>query len=206
LESAAAKAGWEDPEKRCIGYNDTTMHLRFSTCIGLPILAEDSDELIGTIAGILIHPDRSTVEGFFVRRPGLFSSATLFLSSMDIARFGRRIIVRDVDRVAPAQEFLRVQPLLADPRTVLNQRIRTESSHNLGRCDDVQFENTTMRLTWIFPRKFFHWGFPISARQILEVRPQAIIVRDPQAPAVERVLQQSERRLAPLLPEVPEGV
>lgn len=181
------------------------MHLRFSTCVGLPILAEDTEEFLGTIGGILIHPDRSTVEGFFVRRPGLLRTSGLFLSSQDITRFGRRILVRDAERVAPAEEYLRIAPLLADPRTVLGQRIRTESGAPLGRCRDVQFENTTMRLTWIFPRRLLRWREPIAARQILEIRREAIIVRDPPAPVMERTMEETERKVIPLLPEVPEG-
>ena len=181
------------------------MHLRFSTCVGITVLAEDTEEVIGTISGILLHPDRSTVEGFFVRRPGLLVSSLDFLSALDIARFGRRIIVRDAERVAPAEEFLRVAPLLRDLRTVLGQRIRMESGRLLGRCRDVQFENTTMRLTWIFPKRFLRWRDPIAARQILEVRPEAIIVRDPPAPAVEKVITEAERKFVPLLPEAPEG-
>jgi uncharacterized protein YrrD len=180
------------------------MHVRYLSCLGTPVLAEDTEEMVGIVGGILLHPDRGTVEGFFLRAPGLFSPSSLFLSSLDIARFGRRLTVRDSGRVAPAREFLRVQPLLEDPRAVLGQKIRTESGADLGRCRDVQFETSTMRLTWLFPKKAFRWRDPISVKQIVEVRPDAIIVRDPPAPAVEKVMEEAERRLMPLLPETPE--
>lgn len=179
------------------------MHVRLSSCLGISIVAEDTEEAIGTVTGILLDPDRATVEGFFVRIPGIFSqSSSLFLSSFDVAHFGRRILVCDHDRVAPAEDFLRVQPLLSDPRTILGQRIRTESGIALGRCRDVQFDTSTMRLMWVFPKRMFRWGRPVCVRDILEVRPEAIIVRDPPAVMKELVREDADRTsLLPLLPE-----
>jgi len=182
------------------------MHVRLSTCLGMVIRAENTEEVIGMIDGILLHPDRGTVEGFFVRVPGLFSSSSLFLSAFDIAHFGRTIVVRDHDRVAPAEDFIRVQPLLLDPRNILGQRIRTESGIFLGRCRDVQFETGSMRYTWIFPKKWLKWREPVAVADIIEVRPDAIIVRDPPAVVKEKALAEAAKTpLVPLLPEMPEG-
>jgi len=181
------------------------MHIRLSSCLGMPIRAEDTEEMIGTVRGILLHPDRGTVEGFFVRVPGLFYSSSLFLSAFDIAHFGRTIIVRDHDRVAPAADFIRVQPLLSDPRTVLGQRIRTESGLFLGHCRDIQFETGSMRFTWLFLKKWFRWCEPIAVSEIVEVRPEAVIVRDPPALVKERTKGEAEMvPVVPLLPEMPE--
>ena len=170
----------------------------------MPIRAEDTEEVIGTVRGILLHPDRGTVEGFFVRVPGLFASSSLFLSAFDIAHFGRYILVRDHDRVAPAADFIRVQPLLADPRTILGQRIRTESGIFLGHCRDIQIETGSMRYTWLFVKKWFRWRDPIAVAEIVEVRSEAVIVRDPPALVKERAAGAEQAPLVPLLPEMPE--
>lgn len=168
----------------------------------MPIRAEDTEETVGTLSGILLHPDRGTVEGFFVHTPGFFSSSSSFLSAYDVAHFGRFILVRDHDRIAAPADFLRAQPLLRDPRTVLGQRIQSESGFGLGRCRDVQFETSSMRLEWLFPRKWWRWRDPISARDIVEVRPDAIIVRD--APAMAKEKQAAaEPTLVSLIPDVP---
>jgi len=181
------------------------MHVRLSTCLGMPVRAEDTEEVIGTVSGILLHPDRGTVEGFFVRVPGLFASSSLFLSSFDIAHFGRFILVRDHERVAPAEDFIRVQPLLKDPRTILGQRIRTESGVELGRCRDIQFETGSMRFVWLFAKRWFKWRDPIAVRDIVEVRFDAIIVRDPPVIVKERLMKaETQPPLVPLLPEMPE--
>lgn len=182
------------------------MHVRLSTCLGMPVRAEDTEEILGTVSGILLHPDRGTVEGFFVRVPGLFASSSLFLSSFDIAHFGRVILVRDHDRVAPATDFIRVQPLLKDPRPILGQRIRTESGISLGRCCDIQFETGSMRSEWLFPKKWLKWRDPIAVRDIVEVRADAVIVRDPPALVKEREETAiTKAPLLPLLPEMPKG-
>lgn len=167
----------------------------------MPVLSEDTEEVLGTIDGILIDPDTGKVEGFFVRVPHFLTSKTLFLSGSDIARFGRRITVRHAHVLAPPEEFLRVAPLLADRRTVLGQRVRTESGRSLGRCRDVQFDTTFLTLSWVFPRRFLRSLRPISVKEIVEVRPKAIIIRDPPAPAVERVMEAAQRGVLPLLPE-----
>lgn len=179
------------------------MQVRFSTCLGMPIVAEDTEEMIGIVSGILLHPDRGTVEGFFLRGSGFFSASSLFLSAFDVTHFGRRMTVRDHDRVAPAEDFLRVRPLLADARTVLGQRVRTESGVSLGRCRDVQFDTTTLRLTWIFPKRLLRWRPSISMRDILEVREDAIVVRDPPAAAAERVTETAPPALVPMIPDLP---
>lgn len=178
------------------------MHVRLSTCLGMLIRAEDTEEVIGTVSDILLHPDRGTVEGFFVQKRGLFSAPPLFLSTFDIAHFGRTILIRDHDRVAAPMDFLRVQPLLVDSRTILGQPIRTESGIALGRCRDVQFETGSMRLEWLFPRKWFKWRDPIAAREIVEISPEAVIVRDPPAMVKESIPAETARPLVPLLPDV----
>ncbi len=175
------------------------MHIRLSSCLGMPIRAENTEEVVGSVSGILLHPDRGTVEGFFVHAPGFLSSSSLFLQTFDIAHFGRFILIRDHDRVGLPGDFLRIQPLLVDSRTILGQRIRTESGVSVGTCRDVQFETGSMRLEWLFAKRWFRWRDPIAAREIVEVRPEAIIVRDPPALVTEK----AQPVLASLIPEVP---
>ncbi|MEI8230054.1 MAG: PRC-barrel domain-containing protein [Candidatus Peregrinibacteria bacterium] len=179
------------------------MQLRFSTCLGIPVMEEQTNEPIGVLSGIVLHPDTGKVEGFFVRTGGLFSSFSLFLPSSDIARFGVRVSIRSRDSLAPPGEFLRIQPLLADRRTVLGQRIETKAGRTVGRCVDVQFDSVVMQLTWLFPRRFLRWGDPIPATDILRVTPQAIIVRGPRAEdIVEEISTEEQQQLLSVLPEV----
>lgn len=153
------------------------MHLRFSSCIGLPIIEDGGDTVLGLVSGILIHPDTGKVEGFFVHSI-LHSSEPLFVSFIDIIRWGTRAYVRSADVLSPPHDRIRLQPLLEDSRTVLGQRIFTESGVSLGRCKDVQFNTESMHIEWIFPRKLFRWGVALSVAEIIEVQQKGIIVKN----------------------------
>lgn len=179
------------------------MQLRLSSAVDTPVVAEDDGQIAGQVAGILIHPDTAKIEGFFVRAPG--AGRALFLSAADILRWTDRVTVAREEVLSPVEDRVRLRELLEDPRPLLGQRIRTKSGRSLGRCRDVQFDLTHFALTWIFPRRFLRWGVPLPATQILEVRRDAIVVRD-QGPATEGSEEPSENLEATsIIPPVPEA-
>jgi len=154
------------------------MQLRLSTALGTPVAEEGTRDVVGVLSDALVHPDTGKIEGFFVAIRGFFTTDHVFLSGLDIRSWGLRISIRDRDVVTPADELVRLRPLLEDPRTLLGQRMRTESGMALGRCRDVQFDTRHLQVEWLFPKRFgrFHTAIPIS--DVLEVRPDAIIIRD----------------------------
>lgn len=162
------------------------MQVRISTCIGALVTEESSEEVLGTLVDILIHPDTGKVEGFYVQVSGGFGGGVFFCGSADVSRFGTRVYVRRADVLCDPHDIVRLQALLEDGRTVLGQRVRTESGQYLGRCRDVQFDTDAMKVEWIFPKKFFRWRRGIAASDILEVRHDAIIVRDAPVPVLEK--------------------
>lgn len=155
------------------------MHVRFTTMIGMPVTDDHAEEDIGGIGDILLNPDTGTVEGFFVLIPSFLELQKLFLSVSDIVHVGTRVRVRDADVLAPVEDVVRLQALMSDERSVLGQAMLTESGTFLGTCRDVQYETQTFRIEWFFPKRMFRWRPPVSAANILEIRPDAIIVRDP---------------------------
>lgn len=176
------------------------MHVRFSTVVGMSVVDEDGTEELGRIAHVLIHPDTGKVEGFFVKVPGLLlRTETLFLATEDIQRWGLRVVVRGPDVLSPVVERIRLQTLLEDGRPVLSQRIQTDTGKYMGRCGDVQFETEHFMVEWLWPRKLWRWGMPLPLVLIVEVRKDAIVVRDPAATAPEKAVQEK----APML-QVPE--
>jgi uncharacterized protein YrrD len=154
------------------------MNVRFTTIIGMPVTDDQTEDDIGTISDILIQPDTAQVEGFFVSVSSLFHQQTLFLSVMDVLHVGTRVRVRHADVLAPLEDLIRLQSLLEDGRTMLNQLMITESGRRLGRCLDVQFETQTFLIGWFFPKKWFRWQVPVPRSAIVEVRPDEVIVRD----------------------------
>lgn len=145
----------------------------------MPIIAEHDGEILATVAGVVLQPDLGTVEGFFVRTRGFPRSEALLLQVQDIRHFGHRVHVCSKNVLSPLEELVRLRPLLEEKRAILGQRILTESGGSLGVCRDVQFETKTFRLEWLFPKKFLRWRTAVPASAIVEVRTDAVIVRDP---------------------------
>ena len=103
----------------------------------------------------------------------------LFCGSQDIVRWGTRVYITDLHMLAPVSDRIRLQPLLEDGRQLLGQRIQTVSGVLLGICGDVQFNTESMRVEWLFPRKWFSWNVALPASDIQEVTHTAITVADP---------------------------
>lgn len=144
-------------------------------------MEEGGDHILGTISGILIVPDTGKIEGFYVNVSGILGWETMYCSAIDIVRWGTRVYINSRDSLAAPADRIRLQALLEDPRTVLGQRIRSEAGHILGRCKDVQFNTDSMHIEWIFPRKWWRWGVALPVSDIIEVRNEAIIVKNPLA-------------------------
>lgn len=152
------------------------MHIRIGTALGLPVV-DDAEELLGVLSGVFIHPDTGVVEGLFVHIDGFFSSEVLFLASSAIEHWGSRIRVRSRDSLSPLEDFVRLSRLQEEGRTVLGQQMITDSGRWLGRCGDIQFDTRLMRVEWLFPRRWFRWGIPVPINAVVEVKPEAVIVR-----------------------------
>jgi len=157
------------------------MHLRLSTSLGTDVIDRDTGDVLGACAGIFIHPDTGKIEGVFVRTSGglLTEGATLFCASADIVHWGMDLQVRSSHSVAPLSENIRLERLWAEGRTIVLQRVVTEQGRVLGRCRDVQFDTARMRLEWLFLRRFLRAGLPVPTSEIIEVRADAVVVRDP---------------------------
>lgn len=167
--------------------------------------ALQGDLSLGNVVGVILHPDRGSVEGFMVRARGFPRHEALFLSVHDISHWGARVRVRSADCLAPLDDFIRLKSFLQEGRTILGQRIMTAEGQSLGVCRDVQFETKLFALEWLFPRKFFRRRPPIPVSAIIEVRSDAVIVRDPLLPAEagkKLPVMQALQELAERLPEV----
>jgi uncharacterized protein YrrD len=154
------------------------VHIRFSTCIGLPVIDDSTEEQVGTLASLLIHPDLGTVEGFFVRIPKFLHSEMLFVSTMDVIHWGTHVRISEAEALGPLEDRVRLQVFVHEGRTIIGQKLLTESGAYLGVCQDVQFNTKTFVLEWLFPRKFLRWGISVPVSAIVEVKREAVVLRD----------------------------
>jgi hypothetical protein len=168
------------------------VHVRASSIVGMPVVDDTAQEAVGILRHPLVNPDTGLIEGFFLDTidPGMVDA---FLMAHDIVAWGTRIHVRDGHRVASAADFIRLRPLLDDPRSVLHQQIRVRDSRRfLGTCVDIQLDTRKFSIEWLFPRRWFLMRDPIPASEILEVTPEAIWVRDP----IRVLPEEADERLA----------
>ncbi len=177
------------------------MQLRWTLSVGLPVTDEEATDALGKLSGIVLQPDTGKIEGFFVQGGGLWPGQQLFLSSLDILRWGTHVSVRSADVLGPSEDRIRVQSLLAQARPILGQPIMTENGRVLGRCADVQFDTEHFDVQWLFPRRWLRWGVALPVSQIIEVRKDAVIVRNTAAPEKESKTEDT----LPLLPRLPEA-
>lgn len=176
------------------------MHLRVSTAVGTPVIADQEEELVGFLSDVLIHPDTGHVEGFFVQVGSWFWPEEHFISTVSILSWGTAVHIRSRDYISPADDILRVETILNDPRRILYQPIITKDEKtNLGICADLQYDTKLFRMEWLFPRKFLTLRAPIPANDIVEITPAAIIVREPLRPQKE--VEEATTKL-PNIPEV----
>ena len=170
----------------------------------MPIVTENGDIVIGQISGIFLNPDTGVVEGFFVQTGGMFGAEDLFLASQDIRHWGTRVRILSEDMLSPPEERVRLEAIAAENRPLLGQTIVTKSGTRLGRCRDVQFETKTFRLEWLFPRGWLRWRLPVPVSAIIEVKKEAVIVRDAFAgerPGVLKVIDELTESSVPRMPE-----
>lgn len=164
------------------------MHVRLSTCLGMAIVVGETQERLGALGSLLIHPDTGGIEGIRFSLGGL-SHTEYCIATLDIVHWGLHIDVRSADAIGPLEENVRFQEILREGRTVLGQRIRTEGGRDLGLCKDVQFDTERFQVEWLFPRAWFRWGRPLPIAAILEVRSDAIIVREGAVPEKQPLLR-----------------
>ena len=162
------------------------MHVRFSSAVGLPVVEEGSADPLAVIDDILIDPDSGKIEGFPVVIRRFLGSDRFILLPMDILHWGMRVTVRSAHVLAPAEDIVRLQALLEDDRRVLGRPMVTQGGKTLGRCGDVQFDTAHFMIEWLFPRRWWRWGLPVPISDVVEVRTDAIVVRNRAAKAKEK--------------------
>jgi uncharacterized protein YrrD len=158
------------------------MRLRFSRVLGTPVTGDDLRHSLGTISGVLIHPETGAIEGFFVQNGGFLFPSTLFLSSAAIRHWGTRVRIADEDALCPIDDVVRCRSLLESGQVILGQRMMTEDGVRLGRCVDMQFSSETFQVEWLFPRQWFRQRPAVAFRDVVEVRKDVIIIRSGAVP------------------------
>ncbi len=180
------------------------MHVRWSAVQGMPIVDDETQDIVGFLTDPLIDPDTGRILGFFVAVAGEWNESLHFLSVSDILAWGTKIHVRSAHKLSPVDELIRLRKHLDDSRTFLGQVMRIRGSgRTLGRCADIQFDTRQFAVEWLFPKRCFFFRQPVSSSEILEVTARAIWIQDALRPVKERI---EEKKEAPVLAQIPDRV
>ncbi len=152
------------------------MHVRWSQVRGMPVLDDETQEIVGFLTDPLINPDTGRILGFFVASP----RGSAFLSVPDICSWGTKVHVRCAEKLSPPEELIRMRSHFDDPRSFLGQPLRVRGSNRtLGKCGDLQFDTRHFAVEWLFPRGLLFYRQPVAAADIVEVTEEAIWIEDP---------------------------
>lgn len=106
------------------------------------------------------------------------------LLTQDLREYNTEVIlVNSEDAFINASEVIRLQPLLESDFSLIGAGVKTESGNKLGQVSDYTFDPRSfeiqqlhLRRPWL--RGLMAGGLVIHRRQIVEVTPPVIIVRD----------------------------
>jgi hypothetical protein len=156
---------------------------------GMPVLERGGRLLPLVVVQPLLHPDTGVVEGVSLRARR-WGSPLLAIRTDDLTRWtDEHLVVTRAEAISPVADFVRFQAWLTEGRTLVGQRVVTLGGRRLGRCRDVLFDDELLQLIAIVPRRWGIWQLPVRRHDVLEVRPQAIIVRDVELPVVAPLQQ-----------------
>ena len=159
----------------------------------MPVLDDQTQETVAFLRDPLLDADCGRILGFHVASP----AGMLFLSAADILSIGTKVHVRSAVKLSPPDELVRLRTALDDERYFLGQTIRNrETGRALGTCGDLQFETNHFAVEWLFPRRWFFFGQPVPASDILEVTKDAVWVKDPVRPVQERIALVPDRAVS----------
>jgi uncharacterized protein YrrD len=108
--------------------------------IGKSVITRDTGEIIEQVEDILFDSQQNKILGFLVDEGGMFRSARLlpFENILIIGDDG--ITVHDRSAVVNAQDIKEMQSTVHTKNTLLGTRVMTEDGKNLGKIQDVYFD------------------------------------------------------------------
>jgi uncharacterized protein YrrD len=143
------------------------------------MIVTDSGHRIGRVFDIVLNTDTGKVVGFLTA-----PSARKVLSPMDIISWDKAMIVHDEESILDIEEIHQVKESLKKNIRVHRAPVYTKSRQYLGKVLDYAVNDRMFVLTKIIVAKTFlgiiSYGHRIIAhKDILEIKKDAVIVKDP---------------------------
>ncbi|MBI5754209.1 PRC-barrel domain-containing protein [Candidatus Peregrinibacteria bacterium] len=168
----------------------------YTKIVGMPVVEDDGIRALARVKDVLMDPETGKVLAFVVN-----VSRNLVITPLDIISWHDVVHIRSRDEIISGDDILRVQTVRKSGGKIFHNRVETKGGKYLGEVADFSIDNHLMVLKKLFVAKdvlglFRYDTRVIPAKNILEILPDKIVVKDDLATVKEAVEEKPGRRRA----------
>lgn len=169
------------------------MEILLSKIIGSPVVCESFERPITTVKDLVIEPENGKLIAFLVN-----INSKKIITPIDVISFNHSLRIHSPDDIIDAADVLRVDTVLKMGLDISQKQVFSQKGEYIGKVLDYSLLAKTLTLQKLYTAKVF-WGLVrfdsriITARDIIEVLPKKIIVRENSAKILEKAIQENLR-------------
>lgn len=158
-------------------YNDDVERF-YSKIVGTPVYEDGGQRPITTVKDVVVDPEVGKLLAFVVNL-----NKSLVITPVDVLSWTEVIKVHNNDAIASSDEVLRVAQVMAKHVNIFHNKVYTKSGEYLGKVNDFSIDSNVMMLQKLYLSKGFlglirYQSRIISAKNILEILPDRIVIKD----------------------------
>lgn len=153
------------------------MEKYYRQTVGLPVVSH-AGEVLTAVRDVILDAEKGKIAGFWVT-----AGKNKVIAPIDILRWDDIMEIGDFHDIIDAHEVTAIEKALEKNLRIFRQKVFTKSGDYVGKVLDFGMNNQYFELTCLVVAKGFlgliFWDKKIiSARDILEVKKDGIIVKD----------------------------
>lgn len=157
----------------------------YSNTISQPVVSVHTGEKLGFVENLLLEPSSLKIILFEINSPS--EKKLLYLRPIDI-RFSdtNKLIVDSYQSLSEKEDLVKFKNIFSNNYKLLNKPVFTSENKKLGRVkdfsyDDIQFFTAKLHVSSTILHKLFYESLILDRTEIIETRPDKIIVKDNKA-------------------------
>lgn len=147
-----------------------------SQTFGMPIISSHGNYRVGRIRDILVDHETGNIAAFMLAHHGV-------VLPQDVLVWKDYLLIHDETHISPLEDIVRVKAVFDRHIPIFGKRVVTEGGLYVGHVYDLEFNPELFCLKNLHTAKiFFIFKFQeriIPAKQIIQVKKKAIIIKDP---------------------------
>lgn len=153
------------------------MEKYYRQTVGLPVISHSRQPLT-RVRDVILDTEKGKIVGFFV-----MGGANRVIAPIDILNWGTYIMINDREDIIEPGDVHTIREALKKDTTIFKKKVYTKSGDYIGKVLDFGMNSKLFELTVIVVSKtffsLFFWDKKIiSAKDIIEIKPDRIIVKD----------------------------